>query len=275
MKKSKLIPPIGYGTWKLTGVEAPSILKNAIDCGYNLIDTAAAYGNETIIKRTLRDSSVRREEVLISGKLWNTKRQYDDVAIACKQSLKRLGIDYFDLYLVHWPASPALYDNWIDINSECWRAMEMLLTEGTVREIGVCNYLPHHLDELIKDASIIPAINQIELHPGYNNTETVQYCYNHEIVIQAWSPLGEGALLENPILKDIATRYDKSVAQICLRWCVQKGAIPITKAARIEHIHQNYDIFNFEISDGDMLRIDAIPFSGGAGYNPDTITIFG
>ena len=269
------LPQIGFGTWQLAGSEAKDAIRIAFNCGYRLIDTAASYGNETAIKKALRDCDVNRGEMIVSGKLWNTKRQYDDAILACKQSLKRLGLDYFDLYLIHWPASPALYSNWREINTECWQALETIHRDGLAREIGVCNFLPHQLDELLKTAIIIPALNQIEFHPGFLNIKSLQYCQERKIAIEAWSPLGEGSLLQNETLKGIALSYNKTPAQICLRWCMQHGTIPLPKSANQERIRQNFEVFDFEIEDEDMAVIDAMPFSGGAGYDPDTITIFG
>lgn len=270
-----VLPPIGFGTWQLIGSDAHTALLCAIKCGYRLIDTAASYGNETTIKRVLKSCDTVREDLYISGKLWNSKRKYKDAITACKQSLKRLGLEYFDLFLVHWPASPVLHQNWRETNAECWFAMETIYRDGLARSIGVCNYLPHHLDELKKTAKLMPAINQIELHPGFLNSDTLEYCKKRGIAVQAWSPLGSGSLLHNESITTIAAKYQKTPAQICLRWCVQHGAVPLPKSAKPERIRENYDIFSFELSRKDMTTIDSLPFSGGFGYDPDTITIFG
>jgi len=270
-----MIPEIGFGTWQLNGAAAQIALKAAVDCGYRLIDTAASYGNEIAVRKALRDIEIPREELLIQGKLWNTKRSFGDAVNACRQSLKRLGLDYFDIYLIHWPASPALYENWREINSECWRAMEVIARDGLAKIIGVCNYLPHHLDELLKTAVIFPAVNQIEFHPGFLNSETIKYCHEKNIIIQAWSPLGEGSLLQNKTINAVAEKYNKTPAQICLRWCVQHGSVPLPKSADSGRIRQNFDIFDFELTGEDMAVIDTMPFSGGAGYDPDTITVYG
>lgn len=269
------LPQIGFGTWQLNGVAVQEAIRTAVSCGYRLIDTAASYGNETAVKKALRTCGISREEMIVSGKLWNTKRRYDDAITACGQSLKRLGLEYFDLYLVHWPASVALYSDWRGINAECWRAMEMLHREGLARMIGVCNFLPHHLDELAQNAVIMPAVNQIEMHPGFLNIDTLHCCRSRNIQVEAWSPLGEGSLLKNPLLEEIAARYNKSVAQICLRWCVEHGATPLPKSTNPERIRQNIDIFEFALRPEDRATIDAMPFSGGAGFDPNTITIYG
>ena len=269
------LPEIGFGTWRLTGSEAQNAVRGAIGCGYRLIDTAASYGNETAVKKALNTCEVPREELVISGKLWNTKRQYDDAIAACRQSLRRLGLEYFDLYLVHWPASPVLYENWREVNAECWRAMETLQRDGFARMIGVCNYLPRHLDALMETAEIVPTVNQIELHPGFLNRDSLEYCLKNDIQVEAWSPLGEGTLLNHPLIQHIAQTHQRTPAQICLRWCVQHGAIPIPKSANEERIRQNLDIFSFALSEEEMEEIDAMPFSGGPGFDPDTITIYG
>ena len=268
------MPQIGLGTWQLTGCEAQVAIPAAVNCGYRLIDTAAAYGNETAIKKAILLSGAVREDLIITNKLWNTKRKYDDAIVACKQSLKRMGLDYFDLYLVHWPASPALFENWTEINAECWRAMESLQHDGLAVDIGVCNFLPYHLDKLMETASVVPVVNQFELHPGFYNADAIRYCRERNIAVQAWGPLGEGSLLLNKMLALISLKYNKTTAQICLRWCMQHDAVPLPKSANPEHIRQNIEVFDFKLLDDDMTAIDAMPFSGGAGFDPDTITIF-
>jgi diketogulonate reductase-like aldo/keto reductase len=275
MNKITELPPIGFGTWQLNGTEGQNAIEAAINCGYRLIDTAASYGNETTLKRALHSCGVLREKLLIQGKLWNTKRKYNDAITACKQSLKRLGIEYFDLYLIHWPASPALYPNWREMNAECWKAMEKIHHDGLARVIGVCNYLPHHIDELLETADICPSVNQIEMHPGFANAESLKYCREKNILVEAWSPLGEGNILQSKTLKEIAAKYGKTPAQICLRWCIQHEVIPLPRSSNPERISQNFDVCGFELSDEDMRIIDIMPFSGGAGFDPDTITIYG
>jgi diketogulonate reductase-like aldo/keto reductase len=270
------IPCIGFGTWKVPdGDQATDIIKDAINAGYRHIDTAAAYGNELGVGAGIRDSGIARSELFVTGKLWNTERSYDKALVAFKQTLQNLNIGYLDLYLIHWPASPAVHEDWREINVDTWRAFERLYTEGLVRAIGVCNYRPHHLEELIDKARIMPMVNQIELHPGQNQSETITYCKRHDIIVEAWGPLGSGKMVKKAILNDYATKYGISVAQLCIRWCLQNGAIPLPKSKNLERIKENIDVFGFELTQEDMEAINAMPYMGGSGIDPDEITLFG
>ena len=195
------MPVFGLGTWKVVDRNKVSFLVHkAFEEGYRLFDTAAAYSNETAIGRVIDTMTGRRGEIFLSDKVWNTYRGYDKVKEACKRSLKKLKTDYLDLYLIHWPASVKLYNNWAEINADSWRGMESLYQEGLVRAIGVCNYKVHHLEELKKTAQILPMVNQFEFHPGLKQDELVTYCRNNEIAVEASSPLGNGEILNNLIL---------------------------------------------------------------------------
>lgn len=211
----------------------------------------------------------------MSGKLWVTKRSYDAAIKACKRSLKSLQLEYFDQYLIHWPATEALFVNWQDVNAETWRALEALKQDGLVRSIGLCNCKPRHIEALLQHANTIPDVNQIEYHPGYWQPDTVAYCVNNKIGIEAWSPLGNGQLLNHPILQKVADHHHKSIAQICLRWCIQHGVLPITKTVSIERMLLNRQVYDFELSKEEMAEIDLMPTSGYSGLDPDTITQFG
>ena len=270
------IPCIGYGTWKLKNKEETiDIVNDAIKVGYRLIDTAVAYGNYEILSESLKKSSVKRKDLFISGKLWNDSRDYDKVIESCKKQIEDLGIDYFDLYLIHWPASPALYPDWKEKNKETWKAMEYLYNEGLVKAIGVCNFKVDHLESLLEDAKIKPMVNQIEFHIGQMQNDIVEYCKKNDILIEAWSPLGAGKMLKYEELESIANKYNVSIAQLCIRWCLQNEVLPIPKSKNVDRMKMNLDVFDFEISEEDMKVLNDMPYIGGSGLDSDTITLFG
>lgn len=270
------MPSIGYGTWRLkNNDETIEIIKNAVDAGYRLFDTAIAYGNTATIGRGLKESKIKREELFITSKLWNDSRKYDEVIEACKKTIAELNCDYLDLYLIHWPASPALYEDWIEKNNETWRAFEYLYNEGLVKAIGVCNFKKHQLEPLIKNAKIIPMVNQIEFHIGQMQEETVDYCKKNNIIVEAWSPLGSGKMLKVEELQKMADKYNVSTAQLCIKWCLQNGVLPIPKSKDKGRMKQNLDVFDFEISKEDMKTLNEMPYVGGSGLDSDTITLFG
>jgi len=281
MKAKKLyngvtIPNIGIGTWQINNKEdLKKIIIRGIECEYSLIDTAAAYCNEIAIGKALKESEIDRNKLFISGKVWNTNRGHNEVVKACKTSLRKLKLDYFDSYLVHWPASKKMYTNWSEINADTWLGMERLYREGLVRSIGVCNFKEHHLEELKKQSEIKPMINQFELHPGMPQMRLSEYCKLNGIVVEASSPLGNGQILHNEELRKIACLRNKTVAQVCLRWIIQKGAIAIPKTVSINRLIENSSIFDFELSDAEMKRIDDVEYCGGLNIDPDEVTDFG
>ncbi|MDO4535568.1 MAG: aldo/keto reductase, partial [Clostridium perfringens] len=238
--------------------------------GYRHIDAAAVYKNEKSVGQGIKESNIPREELFITSKVWNTERGYESTLKAFEKTIADLQLDYLDLYLIHWPASSSKYKNWEEINMETWRAMTDLYKAGKIRSIGVSNFLPHHLEALVK-TEIAPMVNQIEFHPGQMQKEVVDYCRKHKIQIEAWSPLGTGLMLKNEKLKKIAEKYNKSVAQLCIRWCIQNGAIPLPKSVTPSRIKENTEIFDFVISNEDMDTINNMPYLGGSGLNPDKI----
>ena len=265
------IPSLGFGTWQTPdGQTAVNAVKTAIDAGYRHIDTASIYGNEIGVGQGIRESGIPRRDLFVTSKVWNDDRGYDKTFTAFEQTLSDLGLDYLDLYLIHWPASKSRYHNWEEINLETWRAMTELYKAGKIKAIGVSNFLPHHLDALMH-TEIPPMVNQIEFHPGQMQQETVDYCNAHHIIVEAWSPLGTGRLLNNPTLVEIAKKYSKSVAQICIRCCLQHHTIPLPKSVTPARILENAEVFDFEISKEDIAMIDAMPYCGGSGLHPDEV----
>lgn len=271
-----VMPQIGVGTWQIQDRETiKDLVKNAYDIGYRLFDTAAAYSNERAIGRAVAELGLPREELFLTDKVWNTYRGYEKVREACKISLKKLKTDYLDLYLIHWPASLALYQDWAWMNAETWRGMESLCQEGVVRAIGVCNFKVRYLMELEKTATVMPMVNQVECHPGMFPGEVIDYCRGKGIVIEASSPLGNGKILCNEVLKNIAEEKERTVAQVCLRWGLQKRVAVVPKTTNIERLLENYDVFDFVLSDWEMSRIDDIPYCGGIGIDSEEVIEFG
>ena len=265
------IPVLGFGTWQTKdGETAVNAVKAAIESGYRHIDCAPVYQNENSVGEGIKASGIKREELFVTSKVWNEDRGRFRTIAACERSLKDLGLDYFDLYLIHWPASPKDYDCWEELNRDTWRGMIDLYKMGKVRAIGVSNFYPHHLKSLL-DMEVIPMVDQIEYHPGQTTPAVVQYCKGYGIAVEAYSPLGTGKVLQNETLQQIAEKYGKSVAQITLRWELQNGIIVIPKSTNPERIRQNLDVFDFVLNDEDMATIDALPFIGGSGHHPDTV----
>ncbi len=276
LRNGNTLPVIGLGTWQITDRALMSeIIGEAYKEGYRLIDSASAYTNEIALAKAFASNNIPREDIILSDKVWNTGRGYEAVQEACKRSLKKLKTDYFDVYLIHWPASMKLYDNWAEINAETWRGMEQLYRDGLVKNIGVCNFKIHHLEELKKTADVMPFLNQVELHPGFPQQELIDYCEDEKIVIEASSPLGNGQILENEVLNELAVKKGVSVSQICLRWEIQKGIMVIPKTSKKERLHTNMDVFGFALSDEEMKEIDSIPYCGGIGIDPDEVVEFG
>lgn len=265
------IPCVGFGTWQINGDDAAeAAVINAINAGYRHIDTAAVYGNETGVGNAIVNCGIKREELFVTSKVWNTMRGYDNTLKAFDESMEKLGLEYLDLYLIHWPASKSRFENWKEINAETWQALIKLYKEGRVRAIGVSNFLPHHLEPLM-DAEIKPMVNQIEFHPGKMQEDALSFCRKNNILVEAWSPLGRGAMLDNELLKEIGDKYNKSIAQICIKWCLQNGVVPLPKSVTPTRVKENANVFDFEISAEDMKIINEMPFCGGSPLHPDSI----
>lgn len=265
------IPSIGYGTWQTPdGEVAVAGVREAIQCGYRHIDTAAIYKNEVSVGKGIAESGIDRKDLFVTSKVWNKQRGYKTTLAAFEKTLDDLGMDYLDLYLIHWPAAAHQFDNWAEINLDTWKAMTELYQAGKIKSIGVSNFKPHHLEPLM-DTEVAPMVNQIEFHPGFLQTETIKYCKEKGMLIEAWSPLGNGKVLENPDLKDIAWKYGKSVAQLCIRWVLQHDVLPLPKSVTPSRIRENLDIFDFEIEESDMAKIDEMGEFGASGMDPDKI----
>jgi diketogulonate reductase-like aldo/keto reductase len=240
-------PRIGFGTWEISPESQAKVsVLAALEAGYRLIDTAKIYGNEAAVGQAIRDSGVPREDLFLTTKLWNDDQGYDKTLAACQVSLEKLGLDYLDLYLIHWPATSRRHDS--------WRAFERLVEEGTIKAAGVSNYTVDHLHQLQERSQLKPAVNQVEFHPFiYEQQQAVlDYCRDQDILIEAYSPISRLSSMSCKPIHDIAERHDKTQQQIVLRWCIQQGTQPLPRSTSPEHIRDNFQIFDFELSDDDM-----------------------
>ena len=255
------IPSVGFGTFKTPAGEiCVDAVREAIEAGYTHIDTAAVYGNEVSVGEGVRQGGKPRKDLFITSKVWNTERGYDSTLRACEKTLKDLRMEYLDLYLIHWPANRLQFSDKADsINVDTWKAMERLVDEGLVRSAGLSNFYPHHMNPILAMANIAPAVDQIEYHPGLMQEETVSLCRENGILVEAWSPLGRGRLLEDPLLAEIAARHGKTPAQVILRWVLQHNILPLVKSVHAERIRENLQFFDFELPAGDVASIDALP----------------
>ena len=268
------IPVLGFGTYKIEDdATALNSVRKAIKAGYRHIDTASFYKNEENvgngINEGLKFTGLKREDIFVTTKVWNTEQGYENTLHAFNNSLQRLNMDYVDLYLIHWPVTKDYADEWQDRIKETWKAMEKLYNEGKIRAIGVSNFLVHHLEELILGCEIKPMVNQIEFHPGHNQKETVKFCKKHGIVVEAWSPLGRGVILENEFLSEIAKKYNRTIAQICLRWIIQQDIVALPKSVTQERIKSNFEVFDFKLSQEDMDKITNMEPTGYTGSDPN------
>lgn len=263
------IPCVAFGTYKAAQGDNVEILKMAIECGYRYFDTASFYGTEEYLGQAIKESGIPREEFFITSKMWKDEMGYEGAKEAYSRSLKNLKTDYLDLYLIHWPLPTPGCETWKTLDVETWKALEELYEEGKVKAIGLSNFLPHHIENLLENCRIKPMVDQLEFHPGYSQAVAVRYCKDHEIQVQAWSPIGRGRVLEDEMIVKLASKYGVSPAQICLKYALQKGVIPLPKSSSAERMRQNQDLFSFEISKEDMYRIDTMPQTGWSGEHPD------
>lgn len=265
------IPSIGYGTYKTpAGEVCVDGVRKAVETGYRLIDTAAFYGNEESVKDGLIDSKVCRNDIFITTKLWNDDHGYDNALRAFEKSMKNLGLDYLDLYLIHWPIPLAHRDDWQKTVKETWKAFERLYDEKAIRSIGVSNFQERHLEYLLNNCNVAPMVDQIEIHVGYPETSVVDYCKAKNIAVEAWAPIANGKAFEIPVVKEVAARHGKTPAQVLIRWCMEKGVIPLPKSVTPSRIEENFDVFDFTLSARDVELLDGITEVGRLGSHPDS-----
>ena len=260
------IPCVGFGTFLIpNGAPTAAAVKAAVDAGYRLIDTGFIYENEAAvgegIRAALAGGNIAREDLFVTGKVWNTERGYDTTIAAFERTAAALGLEYLDLYLIHWPAIARHYENWREINADTWRALTDLYQAGRVRAIGVSNFLPKHIEPLM-ETETAPMVDQIQYHPGMMQTPVVDWCREHGIAVEGWSPLGMGRLLGDPVLAGIAEKHGKTPAQVCIRWCLQTDVVPLPKSQTPERIVSNAQVFDFELDAEDMARIAAMDDGG-------------
>jgi len=265
------MPCIGLGTWQTDHETTIHAVVYAIKSGYRLIDTAAAYGNEASVGTGIRESGIDRKDVFITSKLRNAHHGYESTLEAFERTIARLGVDYLDLYLIHWP-NPLHYRSIGEkATAATWKAFEELYRAKKIRAIGVSNFMPHHIDALMKTAEILPMVNQLRLCPGVTQPQIVKYCREKGILVEAYSPLGTGAIFEVPEMKELSKKYGKSIGQICLRWSLQMGFLPLPKSKNAARIQENTEIFDFELSEGDMQLISGLEGCCGTAPDPDTV----
>ena len=264
------VPRLGFGTYLTpSGAVCVDAVTTALDLGYRHVDTAAFYKNEASVGQAVRASGLPREKLFLTTKVWNTERGYEKAKASILASLNRMGLDYLDLCLIHWPAILRQYPDWEDLNRDTWRAFTDLYAAGKLRAVGVSNFKPHHLRALM-EAGVKPMVNQIELHPGQPQTETLEFCRANGILVEAWSPMGRGALLEHPLITGIAARLGRTPAQVCIRWCLQKGAVPLPKSVTPARIRENAAVFDFSLSPADMGALDGMPPTARS-HDPDEV----
>ncbi|WP_329794041.1 aldo/keto reductase [Lentzea sp. DG1S-22] len=260
------MPQLGFGVWQVPDAEATSAVAEALEAGYRSIDTAAAYGNEAGTGQAIAESGLARDDVFVTTKLWNSEQGYDSTLRAFDDSMRKLGLDVLDLYLIHWPA-PAR-----DLYADTWKAFVELQEQGRIRAIGVSNFQPEHLRRLIDETGVTPAVNQIELHPYLQQAELRAFNAEHGIQTEAWSPLGQGGeLLSDPVVQKIALAHGKSAAQVVLRWHLQIGNVVIPKSVTPSRIRENIDVFDFELPEAEMEALSTLDRGGRIGPDPDEL----
>jgi methylglyoxal/glyoxal reductase len=258
-----VMPWLGLGVHRVSdGQEVEQAVRNALETGYRSIDTASVYGNERGVGEAMRESGVPREDIFLTTKVWNDAQRERRVLAAFEESLERLGTDYVDLYLVHWPV--------VGRSQETWQVMEEIYQSGRAKAIGVSNYLVHHLDDLLPNTQTVPTVNQIEFHPCLVQPDLLAYCQDHKIQVQAWSPLMVGQILSEPAVQKLADKHQKTPAQIVLRWDLQHQVVTIPKSVHANRLAENTQIFDFELSEADMNTLDALDEGKRVGPHPDT-----
>jgi diketogulonate reductase-like aldo/keto reductase len=257
------MPVIGFGTWQIDNQNAAKdAVKTALDVGYRLIDTAKVYGNEEGVGKGIKESGLDRSEIFVTTKLWNGDQGYASALKAFDESLKRLGLEYLDLYLIHWPAT--------DKRAESWKALQKIYDGGLAKNIGVSNYTVRHLEELLASSKVVPAVNQIEFHPFIydEQKEVLEFCKQKGIIVEAYSPLARAKDLNNTTLHAVAERHGKTIAQIMLRWAIQHGTVPIPKSTNSGRIKENFDVFDFVLAEEEMSTINRLSSGNRVTWDP-------
>jgi len=268
------IPVLGFGTWQSAdGDEAYNAVLTALRAGYRHIDTAAAYENEESVGKAINDfmkeSGVSRKDLFVTTKLWNGDHGRTLTEKAIDESLSKLGLDYLDLYLIHWPNPLKFRDCWAEKNAESWKEMEDAVKDGKIRAIGLSNFWEHHIEALLKTASIKPVVNQIKICPGQSQKKLVEYSKKLGMVVEGYSPLGTGAIFSNEFMKSLSEKYKRSIAQICIRWSIQSGCVPLPKSVTESRIKENLNVFDFELDAEDIEKIANLKCDIKLARNPD------
>lgn len=263
------IPETGFGTYKLKDGNNAEVFEMALKAGYRYFDTASFYENEEVLGRILKESQIPREELFLASKVWKTEMGYEETKAACERSLQRLQTEYLDLYLIHWPIPSADCADWKKLDVDTWRAMEELQKEGKVKAIGLSNFLPHHIDNILEHCTIRPVVDQLELHPGYMQEAAIRYCWEQDIAVQAWSPVARGRVFDHPLLVSLADKYQTSVPQICLQYLRQRNILIVPKASSLERMRENLAEATFKLEREEMQKITSMPQCGWNGGHPD------
>lgn len=261
------IPVLGFGTYK--AADGEGVLEKAIECGYRYFDTASFYETEEALGRAVAHSGLGRKDFFIASKLWKDEMGYDNALRAFDRSMARLGCDYLDLYMIHWPLPDPDFADWRALDADTWRALEKLYEEGSVRAIGLSNFLPHHIENIRQTCRIMPMSNQLEFHPGYTQEAALRYCMEQGMVVQGWSPLARGRLAGDPLVERIARAHRVTESAVCLRYAVSRGVIPLPKASSKERMMDNLDIFSFTLTPEEIHMLDTMPPAGWSGEHPD------
>ncbi len=268
LNNNVVIPELGLGVYKIEDADVERVIHTAIDAGYRAIDTAWFYKNEKALGEALKTVNIKREDLFITTKLWNDFQGYDATIKAFNDSLESLQLTYIDMYLIHWPCPED------GLFIETYKALETLYKEGKIKAIGVCNFKEHHLDQLLAETEVVPAVNQVEFHPLFNQKALQAYCESKGIKLMAWSPLMRGGeWLNNADLQSIADQYNKTVAQVIIKWHLQQGRLVIPKSQNDNRIRENFDVFDFELSDEDLAKIDQLNTDERQFRDPDEVKI--